>query len=311
MGIFSDKKSNVGFMMNGPRLRSGLMEGFENIGGFLGWDFFDTYNGQYRASNLNSTGGRMAQMNMINIQDQMDGRQAIQIPLMYEGDASNSLLRLRCRFAVQSNDPNVYLVVNIFSGINWANPGPYANFLFEQFVYVDLANPYSDFSTAKTVEVTLPLSEWWPARGDEPPTAIARNSTYIYTGRTGTDTGYPNYVWYTTGNSNTANNMSNPATGYVSRSVTSTHVTMKFEFPAGTNIIREQKNGNSPHCVWNVFPINMRGRKLGNAFDQLANTYTTDAQQKTQRVIAKVYSPQKGCLALKSYYNGEIPILNE
>ena len=49
--------TSMDFMMNGPRLRSGLMEGFENIGGFLGWDFFDTYNGQYRVAALNSTSG--------------------------------------------------------------------------------------------------------------------------------------------------------------------------------------------------------------------------------------------------------------
>ena len=302
--------TSMDFMMNGPRLQSGLNEGFENIGGGIGDMFFSTYYGQYRGSTWDSLGTRMPQVNTIQISDQLDGRQAIQVPEWYNGNGSSDMCLLRFRFAVKTNDPNIYLVVNWYTGEAFNSSAPYVRPYLQQFVYYDLANPYSTYSTAKTVEVTLPFSEWWPWRGDSPSTEVGRRSAYIYTGRIGQDTAYPTYLFWSTGNSNSNYNLSNPGTGYVSRTATSTHVTYRFEFPANANIIRDC-NMNNYVGIWDTIPIDMKGRKFGNMWDRLSNSYSTAETDKTHRVVAKVYSPQKGCLALKTFYNGEIPILNE
>ena len=57
-----------------------------------------------------------------------------------------------------------------------------------------------------------------------------------------------------------------------------------------------------------VLPIDMKGRKYGGPGDLISVSATAND---SAGFIAKVYSPQKGCLALKSYMNGEIPIFNE
>ena len=309
--------TNMDFVMNGPRIQVGLVEGCENTGGIIGSDFVGgTYYGtQYREAAYDSISSRMSQGNSLMIQDQFDGRQVIKAPWWYSGDTSSTMSRLRLRFAVKTNDPNVYLVISWYAGeynrmLN--STPPYSWPYLQQFVYYDLANPYTDYSTAKTVEVTLPISEWWPRRGPEPPTPLSRRSSYIYTGRIGQNEGFPDFLYWASGNSNTSLNLSNPAQGYVTRTVTSTDVTYKFEFPANTNIIRDCNWSNSPYYgIWDTLPIDMKGRKYGNCWDKLTNSYSTAATERTARVVAKVYSPQKGCLALKSFVNGEVPILNE
>ena len=302
--------TNMDFVMNGPRLQTSLMEGFENYGGHLGIRFFNSSGGQYRSSTLNSTEGKQFYFNHFHIQDQFDGRQSLRPGMnFYRSDTNNGMVTLRGRFAVKTNDPNIYLIVSLYCG-DYRTTAPHYWQYLSQVMYIDMANPYTNYSTAKTVEVTLPLSEWWPIVGDAAPTAQSRNSNYIYTGRIGTDVAFPYYLYWGSGNTYTTYNLSNPGTGYVTRSVTSTDVTFRYEFPANANIIRECKAGNSPGA-WDILPIHMNGRKFATFYDSLYNSFSTTEAGKTERVIAKVYSPQKGCLALKSYINGEIPILNE
>ena len=303
--------TNMDFVMNGPRIQVGLNEGMENTGGWLGRDFFGTWYGQYRGTTYNSVGQRMSQGNALQISDQLDGRQAISIPFWYGGDTNNNLVRLRIRFALKSsNDPNVYLVVSWYAGEANRGVDPYTWPFELQYVYYDLSNPYTDYSSAKTVEVTLPLSEWWPMKGDTPPTSLPRRSSNIYTGKVGNDTAFPDYLYLAAGNSNTSLNLSNPGQGYITTTVTSTDATYKFEFPAGANIIRDCNNGNNTPS-WQMIPLDMKGRKFGNCWDRLTSSSNTALTERTARVVAKVYSPQKGCLALKSFVNGEVPILNE
>ena len=303
--------TSMDFMMNGPRLQASLTDGFENIGCWTGIQLFNSYDGVYRSSTLNSTSGRQWTSNMVNLIDQIDGTQSIREPYFWNADSNTGMIMLRCRFAVQSTDPNVYLVVSMYGNGSVSSSAPHYRGYQQQFVYYDLSNPYSDYSSSKTVTVKLPLSEWWPIYGDQPPSVLTSNSTSVYTGKTGADTAYNQFLWWNSGNSNSTYNLSNPGQGWVSRSVTETEVTYQFGFPAGANIIRDAKMNSSPWCVWDTLPIDMKGRKFGNAYDQLSNSYNTAVTERTARVVAKVYSPQKGCLALKSFYSGEIPILNE
>ena len=48
-------------------------------------------------------------------------------------------------------------------------------------------------------------------------------------------------------------------------------------------------------------PLDLDGRKYGSLGDYLT----------TAVPVSKVWSPQKNCICLKNYLNGEIPILNE
>ncbi len=294
------------FVLNGPRLQVGLIDGFENRGGSV---TLNTLYENYRNASLNSSSRtRFSYFNMLRLVDTWDGRQLVSQLNWYNGDTGNDVYPLSVRFAVQSTDPNVYLCVSLY-GVGSQPAAIGTRTWMMQVSYHDLTKQLDNFASSKTVTVTLPLSEWWPIFGDQPPQAYDRRNSYVFTGKTGTDMEFPSQLQWNNANNATMFNLSNPGSGYVSRAVTATDVTYTFEFPANANIIRQAALSSSPFCVWDVLPINMRGRKFGNEGDTLPHSTKTNSE--SFRSIAKVYSPTKGCLALKSFLNGEIPILNE
>ena len=298
--------NNMDFVMNGPRLQAGLIDGFENKGGGYTADTVlrHPYRDTQRSAHATT---RMYIHNNVVLGDSWDGRQIIKhSPVWYGGDTDNTPYACQARFAVQSKDPNIYVIVSLYN-VSSATSAPYSRCYIMQATYVDLSNQTTNYGSAKEVEVTLPLSDWDQiyAQGTTIP-PLPRTSAGVYTGRP-SDTTWHQYIIYGNSNSHTTGNLSNPATGYVTRSVSATDVTMKFEFPANTCTIRHV-NASDPYSVWTVLPKNMVGRKFGTLLDTVAISTST---LMTDRAIAKLYSPQKGCLALKSYMMGEIPILNE
>ena len=301
--------TNMDYVMNGPRLRVSLIDGFENISGY-GIGDYGPFN-VYRSSTANTPMNKYWRSgNIINLYDMWDGRQALRIP-PYGGtsDYSYEPCACRVRFAVRSDeDPNIYLCVNLYYGYR---ERIYAG----EFIYVDISKDYhraDEYASARTVSVTLSTDEWstpvlGPSYIDNKRVNLgdySRTSSYVYTG-TPASNKFAQYLRMNNNNTDTGYNLNNPGTGFVERKVDNTARTVKFifDFPATACTIR-QINTSSPYCVWNVIPINMAGRKFATANEFLAinNDFYS---------IAKVYSPTKGCLALKSYLNGEIPILNE
>ena len=298
--------TNMDFVLNGPRFQVSLIDGFENRG--TAFEVVSFGNRVFKNATLSSgLNLRFSMGNNLNIYDTWDGRQIVAQKNWYNGDTTNDVYEVTARFAVQSTDPNVYLCVSLyaFGGNNDSYPN---RIWISQYSYHDLTKQLDNFATAKTVTVTLPLSEWWPIYDNQPPSAFTETSSYVYTGKTGADYEFPTQLQWNANNSASMYNLSNPGTGYVSRSATSTHVTFTFKFPANANIIRHN-NLSAPYAVWNVLPKNMRGRKFGGPNDVLPHSNSITSA--SARSIAKVYSPTKGCLALKSFLNGEIPILNE
>ena len=298
--------TNMDYVMNGPRLQANLVEGFENKGGTNLTGGSVIYY-PYRDGSESTWFGRYSPVNYVMLGDTWDGRQVVtgNIPT-YAGDVNNTLFPCMCRFAVKSDTPNVYIILSFYyAGIG--DPDGIRVYI-GQASYVDLSKEIQDYSQAASITATVPLTEWWNLGGTAGPQTQAKDSAYIYTGSK-SDTMFPPYLIYSTNNSATTYNLSNPGTGWLTRAVTPLSATVTFDFPANACIIRYEST-STPYFAWNLFPIDMKGRKYGNAYDQIyvSDTNTT---YKSAHVIAKVYSPQKGCLALKSYLNGEIPILNE
>ena len=287
-------QTNMDFMMNGPRLQAGLVEGHENFGPITTDGFVNAYRGNSIATSWN----RYAPFNRVALRDNWNGTQSFINYGHTTGDLSNTEYLLARRFALRIGGAgsSIYLIVSMYY---------YVHSL--QFTWVDISKPVQDYSQPKTIQVALQRDEWIKiVEAQNQPTDIARTSSGVYTG-TVSDTTFPTTLEYTGNNTSKSRyNLSNPATGYVTRSVYADSIHMKWEFPANCCTIRHEQ-GSYNNAIWQYIPRNMNGRKFGNFSDIIAVTNSTTSYS----TIAKVYSPQKGCYALKSYINGEIPILNE
>ena len=292
-------QNTMDFMMNGPRLRVGFADGFENNGGMSATG--GPGGMAYRETTLASITSRFMRTNHMYLLDNWDGSQMVS---NYEYTSSDSIAGAQypiiARFALKvDNEEDTYIVVSITGYLDLSVTNPYMG-LFDR---VKLGDGPPDYSSAQTLTVTLPLSDWGPMSGTAF-TAQGRTSSAVYTGTQANSAFSAMTRMYS--NNNSAEALSNPGTGYIRRDLTATDVSFTWEFPATACTIK-QFNTSSPYCVYNAFPKNMAGRKFGGPYDRLnlSNSSVTSAS------VYKVYSPQKGCLALKSYLVGEIPILNE
>ena len=293
--------TNLDYVMHGPRLQTSFFDGFDKVsvtnGGYVN---FVT---PYREPTLSSIYNLYPRFNNVILHDLWNGHQSINNYYYSTGDISAAQLVLKARFAVKTDMPGIYLVVSIFDGSTGSTDSD-SQCYAAMFTYVVLGDltefPYTN---ARTITVTLPLNEWWSFSGTTGPKTRARTSEA---------------VWYSTGGSNIfvsrmqrgSNNYDGGWTsgGFVTVAVTPMSVSYTFEFPAGAHTLK-QSSTNSPWCYWNILPLNMQDRRFGGPYDSVF--VPSSAAETTQSQVVKIYSPQKGCLALKSYLNGEIPILNE
>lgn len=291
------KDTNMDYVMHGPRIQVSFVDGFTSTSPITtdGTLAFANPFSYYNATNIYNL---YSLYNNVVLLDQWNGHQAIGNFYWHTSDLSSSQVNCSCRFAVKTIDPNVYLVVSVYDGSSSYVYGA----LLTYVVLGDLTEyPYA---SARTIQVSLPLSEWWTLRGTAGPTT-----------RSGTDS--TTGVYYSTGGSNKfpsaiqrGNNTYDggwSSGGSITCSVGVSEVSYSINFPAGAHTIK-QANTSSPYCIWDVFPMNMKDRRYGGIYDTV---YIPSSATDLYSPVVKVYSPQKGCLALKNRLNGEIPILNE
>ena len=302
------KDANMDFFMNGPRLQASLVEGLENVGGqdYVGIMFTYTNGTGWNASYSD----RFSWRSEIVLQDMWDGTQSINKYGYYGASLSGAEYHAKCKFALRSNeDPDVYL---IFSYYYLTPELQLAEVTYYNIGLGKITPETAYYNTARTFSVTLDIREWWTYRvqgaarsATNGPFDIPRTSSGIYSGTPGDSAITRERMPYATNNSGTYGNLSNPGTGYVSETVTGNLATYRYEFPATACTLRTTGAPSTSGAVFNHFPLNLNGRKYGGPYDRLYNSNSSYA------AISKVYSPQKGCLALKSALNGEIPIFNE
>lgn len=299
------KDSTLDFMMNSPRLQANLVEGFEDTGGIDAYGY--PIGSSYRGGTMSGAWNRYGVYNYIYLRDQWDGTQSFKTYEYYSADTNDSEFPVRMRYALRSDeDPNIYLIFSIYSLPGGGNGS--SHFRMWTVGYVDISKRQQNYSASKTVSVTLSLDEWWPAYGSSAPPAMGNTNADLYC----SNVGYffvSSILPYSNSNSATYGNYGTTISGgTASRAVDTTNKTLtyKFNYPAGACVMKQFTSGSS--WVVCVLPIDMKGRKYGGPGDLISVSATAND---SAGFIAKVYSPQKGCLALKSYMNGEIPIFNE
>ena len=283
------RESNMDFMMNGPRLKVTMYEGLENVG----------YVSQY-ANNVSGLVGEWYRYTTeehwfnkffntphIYLSDRWDGTQAITHTYWDTGNMSYSMYPTRMRYALKTDDPNIYLVVYNYRFDTAKQYGGY-------YIYFDLTWDGSSpnyYAQAKTVNLTFDSTKMRNLSGDVSG-SISRTNSYLYAGTS--------YGWdYENWTSSNADGRESNQNGYITRTVDSTNnkVTVRLEYPANCHVLRY----NSSNSPVDEFPIDMKGKKIGTRGDNLTSSLP----------VSKVWSPQKNSLCLKNYLNGEIPILNE
>ena len=280
--------SNMDYMMNSARLQVSVFEGFENIGAV------SSVNGLNSVIHYGTIGTYLnlyPSKNDVNLQDTFDGRQKIIQHYWPTSTESYNLYALQARMAFKTNVPDVYVVASVF----------FQNSVFFHYVYVGTYPIYASQSAvpAITLSFDLPRDKWfYIGNSTTTPTTISRRNSNVQYGYNTSWT--RDHSSYTGG---AADGFSNSGNAYFTKAVTADKVTYTLEFPAQYNSMRVCGLTN----IWDCWPIDMAGRKFAIASDRLVGSL--DA--KWGASVAKVYSPQKGCICLKSFTNGEIPIMNE
>ena len=273
--------------MSGPRLQINMIDGWETCYGQL-----RTTNGLISSvgshdSTFTSLNNLYPQYNDIYLLDTFNGRQNIASPWWPSGNTSYSTYVPKFRYALRTTTPGYYLIITHFAAdgsaaqINYVKTGVY---------------PVSSTIPAINLTVELDRSQW--AYFNNSVTTIPEWSRMTRADLWAGQVGFLDYMEL--GNDNrqgfTITNI------YCSRTVTDSTVTTTIEFPANTYSIRS-RYGN----MLCMFPYDLGGRgiKMGGFGDKVLVSPTNSGG-----AIVEVYSPIKGCMCLKTYANGEIPILN-
>ena len=279
--------------MNGPRLQASTVEGWEEIGGITQVAAFG--DGHIHWSSVNDIDHTNLQRSDIALADTFNGRQKLIQLYWPESNGNTDMYSVREKMAFKTNIPDIYLIVTVFR----------TSAIFLGYVHVGSYPIYPARADvpARTLVVTLPRSIW--KRNDSSiadPTTLGRTTTNVYLNF---NQGFnPDYSFAGSRASDAANWDGFPTQGgAITKAVDANNITYTVEFPATYNSMRVCAIGN----IWDIVPNFMQGRKMGNVADRVLGNLTSGSGH----AVAKVYSPQKGCLCLKSLTNGEIPIMNE
>ena len=285
--------SNMDFVMNSPRLQVTTIDGLQTPALDDSGNFYPYW--PYQSISVTDIGVLYSRINYLSLLDLWDGKQSVVKYSMSNGNFSYTQGYCAARFALKTNEPDIYLIVSLYSG-------SYASTTYAIFCYINVGDEplQSLYTSARTLTVTLPYDEWWCMRTTNVPASIGRSSTNVFSGTLSNGYQYPERISLT--NSNFVGYFSNPGTGYVTKTANANDITYTFEFPATCCTLAVYARD-----FWDTLPIDMSTRKFGSHHDQVTFMNSSSYRIPT----AKVYSPQKGCLALKSNLNGEIPILNE
>lgn len=274
--------SNMDFVMNSPRIKMSMIDGFENCAPMRN-AYGSISDGAWHYSGPSALANIYPRWNDMFIADKWNGLQSIAHVGWSSGTMTYTYYCMKNRFALRTNVANTYIIVSAY------------NLAMKTFHYV-IAGQYPAAAdiTAKSLTVELPRSTWKNINNAAAvPSAIGRTNQYIFCGATGFST-YLNY-------SNSSIDSYTNTSGYLTRTVDDTKMTYTFEFPANNYAMRV---AGISGAYFEFLPNNMAGKKYASIGDsvQLPNS--------SLGVLTEVYSPQKGCMCLKSYLNGEIPILN-
>lgn len=277
------------FVMSGPRFQVNTIEGYENgtvaiHSGKLSYGLIN------HSATYNDTWNTSADINDAYITDLWNGRQGIAHIYWSPNTESYTLRGLQFSYALKTTTPDVYIIVSIYGGstdypyeciIHWARIGNYP-----------VAN--SDVPQGTWLRVDLPIDEWvYPGNPSSTPVAHAVNTYYV-----SSTAGYLEYLRDTDSSVDSFSATSN----CMRSSLSGNTYTIEVMFPGGYNAIRDVL---SSRYIFGLLPLHMNGRKFASHGETIL------AGPSDVGCVAKVYSPAKGCLCLKSYLNGEIPILNE
>ena len=287
MRVFSDKKSNMDFMLNGPRLQINMIDGWETCYGQMRTTNGLISNVGSHDASITSFNNIYPQYNDIYLNDTFNGRQFIANSWWPSSNMSYSTYVAKFRYALRTTTPGYYLVITNFTAdgagaqINYVKTGVY---------------PISSTIPAINLTVELDRSQWKyynnSAGGIGQWDRMSRSD--LWAGAVN----YLDYLELRNDNSQgfTVTNI------YCSRTVTDSTVTTTIEFPANTYSIRSRYGNMLPMLPYD---LGGRGIKMGGWGDRVLPSLTNDGG-----AVVEVYSPIKGCMCLKTYVNGEIPILN-
>ena len=169
-------QNTMDFMMNGPRLRVGFADGFENNGGMSATG--GPGGMAYRETTLASITSRFMRTNHMFLLDNWDGSQMVSNYEYNSGDSiGGAQYPIIAKFAIKvDNEEDTYIVVSITGYLDLSATNPYMG-LFDR---VKLGDGPPDYSSAQTLTVTLPLSDWGPMSGTAF-TAQGRTTSAVYT----------------------------------------------------------------------------------------------------------------------------------
>ena len=274
--------------MNGPRLQTTMIDGAQNCVSLVTSDGGYLYMYGQHATQLTATNNVYNYFNDYYLADQWNGRQSIVKTTWYQGDTDYSTLCLKVRYALATTTPGWYIIVSQYGGSSWI------------FHYAKVGKyPIETTVTPKTFTVKFRRDEWGVSTYSAGNTIgnLDRTSTSIYMG----NVSYPNYIRAAT---NTGLDGFSSTAGYLKRTIDDDeYCTQTFEFMGAYYAM---KSSSQAAAHFPFYPLKMENRKFGVQSDQIIY-YPANSNGE----VAKVYSPQKGCYCLKSYVNGEIPILNE
>ena len=279
--------TNMDFVVNGPRLQTNMVDGAQSCVSLTNADGGYLYPYRSHETTVTATNNVYDYYCDYFLPDLWNGRQNISKVYWATSDTSSTTQNLKYRYALATTTPGWYIVVSVFGGSSW----------FWHYVKVG-KYPIESSVTAKTFEVKFNKNEWgWPvySRGTTI-SALGRTTTAVFMGNVGMGNEYISY--------NTAGGLDGFSSnnGAITRTIEGDVITQKFEFIGAYYAMRST---GQAQAYFPFYPLNMTNRKFGNYADRVLVSPTATGE------VAKVYSLVKGCYCLKSYVNGEIPILNE
>ena len=275
-------------MMSGPRIQLSVVDGFENGG-------HSTLSSQVLDFGVNLSAAETNRRPFsadAYILDYYDGRQGLSHIYWQPGSVDNPAVGCKIRYALKTTTPGTYLIVSVYYGDNNYAYG----FVYN---YTKVGNYPLSTTGFPNLTVEFNTNEWvrYGAPQNDPLT-VNRATTNIYCGNVDFK------EWIQNANANYDGfSYTGASTGiYTSSTLSGNILTSKIESTAPYYSIRIIDSSRS---ITPLIPIDMAGRKFGGPADRVI------INPASRGVVYKVYSRAKGCMCLKSFLNGEIPILNE
>ncbi len=276
--------------MSGPRIQLSTIDGYEN-GGHASQDatrlFFSN---TIDATDTN----RRPWCADAYLLDMYDGRQGFSSIYWQPGNTSYNALGCKIRYALKTTTPDTYLIVSIYQGDY--------NYPFG-FVYnfAKVGNYPLSSGGFPNLTVELNTDEWvLPGQPQQAPGTVSNSNTNIVVG----SVDFREWIQNTNGTNIDGFTYTGAQVGFYTQSALSGN-TYTLQVRGGNTSYYSMRILDSSRSITPLLPLDMAGRKFGGPGDKVM------VNPAGRGAVYKVYSRAKGCMCLKSFLNGEIPILNE